>query len=210
MLFQAVTLALAGAAAVSAQSPVPQYESVLNITIVPGSVDPNIRSEWCTAQRDTCRNLCSTGTNTNDCIIEDLTIDCTCTSNSSAPGLEYYRATLPSFICEAAFGQCNTQNAGDAEALDDCKDNILTLCPTQDPPTADDIADATTTDASTGTQTTAGPTSQPTSDDEGNGSEEDPSTMTTTDADGFAAPTLAPASNGVAAAAAIGLLAYLV
>jgi hypothetical protein len=207
MLFQAVTFALAGAAAVSAQSTVPEYDSVLDITIDPNSIPINTRADWCVGQRNTCRTLCSSGTATNECIIEDLTFDCTCTSNNSAPGLEFYKITLPSYICDAAFGQCNLQNAGDAEAQDDCADNIEALCPTQNPPTADEL-ETSTTEGPTGTQTTAGPTSQPTGDEDSDN--EDPSTMTTTESDGFAAPTLAPASNGVAVAAAVGLLAYLV
>jgi hypothetical protein len=211
MRFQAAALALAGAAAVSAQTggaDVPEYGSALDIKIDPNSVAINTRADWCVGQRNTCRILCGQSTNANDCDVQELSFDCKCASNDSAPGLQYYTQTLPTYICFEANGQCQVQFAGDAEGQEDCNNNILALCAEQNPPDPEDIK-SSTTEGPTGTSTTAAPTGQPTGGNEGtqNG---DPSTLTTTESDGFAAPTMAPAANGLAAAAAIGLLAYLV
>lgn len=112
---------------------------------------------------------------------------------------------MPTFICEELFAQCQVANVGDRRAQDACETNIEDKCGDEDPPSAsgdddDEDESSTSTDASTTATTTS---------DSGSDSEATGDNVTTTDEEDFAAPTLMP-GNGVAAVAAIGVLAYLV
>lgn len=102
---------------------------------------------------------------------------------------------MPTYICDNLFSSCIDQNANDQKGQDECTKKIGDLCGKQSPPKNPVTADATST--------TAGPTSSATSSSEPSGTAD---SVTSTTADDFAAPTMVPA----AAAAAIGLLAYLV
>ncbi|KAF4334875.1 PCI domain protein [Fusarium beomiforme] len=188
--------------AVSAQS-VQDYKSSLDMTIDPNSVDLATRSSWCGAQQNTCDALCKDDTNANSCTENDLKWNCTCSSNSSTPGLQYYTQTMPTFICQELFSQCITQNTGSQDGQKQCKSKIESKCAKQNPPkevigdgdgtssTASDTATASATRSSS--QTTGAAAS-----------------ATSTSSDGFAAPTMAPVGGGAAAAVALGVLAYLI
>lgn len=112
---------------------------------------------------------------------------------------------MPTFICETAFGQCDVANTGNAEGQEDCENNIRALCATQSPPDPEDLEEPSSTTTAAPSTTTTGPTDGASNDDGDETDEE----MTASDEPGFAAPTLAPAGNGAAAIAAIGMLAYL-
>lgn len=133
----------------------------------------------------------------------DLSWECTCASNSSMPGLQYYTQTVPTFICEELYSQCITTNAGSAKLQKECTKNIQDLCATQGPPDADSSSSSTesetATAAASGSATKSSSSAEATAD-----------SVTSTSSDGFAAPTMAPAGKGAAAAVAIGMLAYLV
>lgn len=191
--------------AVTAQTAVQDYDSSLNMTIDPGTVEFGTRAGWCNAQQDTCDTLCKDDTEENDCTAETLKWECACSSNSSTPGLQYYTQTMPTFICQELFAQCISQNAGSQSGQRDCKSKIQALCATQSPPknTAsdddDDDDDATTTLSSATRSATGSAASASATED----------TVTSTSSDGFAAPTMAPAGKGAAAAVALGMMAYL-
>lgn len=204
-----LVLALTTATAVYAQS-VPKYESSLNMTISPDSVEPTRRATWCTGQQNTCETLCGDETNLNECDDEKLTWECTCASNNSAPGLQYYTETLPTFICDSLFGQCITQHQDDAVGQSECTKNIKSQCAEQNPPKEPvGGSDEDTTSSATSSTATSSQTPAPNSEDgDNNGDSEE--NVSTTVSDGLAAPTLVPAANGVAAIAAFGVLAYLV
>ncbi|KAF9772998.1 hypothetical protein IL306_009260 [Fusarium sp. DS 682] len=188
--------------AVSAQS-VQDYKSSLDMTIDPNSVDLATRSSWCGAQQNTCDALCKDDTKTNRCTEDDLKWDCTCSSNSSAPGLQYYTQTMPTFICQQLFSQCISQNTGSQDGQKQCKSKIGSKCATQNPPkeVIDDDGDATSTASDTATTSATRSSSQATGTAE---------SVTSTTSDGFAAPTMAPMGGGAAAAVALGVLAYLI
>ncbi|KAM0563998.1 hypothetical protein ACHAPJ_000206 [Fusarium lateritium] len=190
--------------AVSAQT-VKSYKSSLDMTIDTGSVDPATLSGWCTAQENTCDILCGDDTEKNNCIDDTLKWECTCTSNSSAPGLQYYTQTVPTFICETLFSQCITQYAGNSDGQKQCKSKIKALCAEQNPPKnaakSDDDDDATSTASDTATASATESSSGATGTAE---------SVTSTSSDGFAAPTMAPAGKGAAAAIALGMLAYMI
>ncbi|KND90150.1 hypothetical protein TOPH_05131 [Tolypocladium ophioglossoides CBS 100239] len=183
-------------AAVSAQQ---NYTSDLDMKIDPNSVPVQTRATWCQAQTNTCGLLCGLNTKKNSCALVDLSFQCTCTSNNSMPGLQYYTQTMPSFICETLFSQCNTQQVGNADGQKACTDNIQKLCGQNASPKAP-VSDGGDGDSSS----TPSGTPKPTSSNTGSGS-----SATSTTSKGLAAPTMVPGGNGAAAAAAIGFLAYL-
>ncbi|KAM0254779.1 hypothetical protein ACHAQJ_006436 [Trichoderma viride] len=192
------------AAAVSAQ--VPTYKSSLNMTIDPGSVAQQQRAVWCQGQTNTCQVLCDNNADLNDCNQATLTYDCTCAANNSAPGLQFYTQTLPTFICQQLYATCIQTNAGNADGQDQCKDNIQKLCATQNPPTIAEISsqDASST-APPKTTKSAGTTHATTTAADHSAS----STAQSTSSSGFAAATLGPAGSGAFAMAAAGLMAYV-
>ncbi|KAM0471766.1 hypothetical protein ACHAPX_009159 [Trichoderma viride] len=196
------------AAAVSAQT-VPTYKSALNMTIDPNTVPQQQRAVWCQGQTNTCQVLCDNNTDENDCNQAELTFDCTCAANSSAPGLQYYTQTLPTFICQQLFSSCIQSNAGNADGQDECKSKIQKLCATQNPPTIAEVskqADASTAPATTTSSSSAGHASTTSADKSADQSAS--SSASSTSSKGAAAATMAPAGAGVFAMAAAGLAAY--
>ncbi|EGU79186.1 hypothetical protein FOQG_07475 [Fusarium oxysporum f. sp. raphani 54005] len=189
--------------AVSAQS-VKDYKSSLDMTIDPNTVDLATRSSWCGAQQNTCDALCKDDTNENKCTENDLKWECTCSSNSSTPGLQYYTQTMPTFICQELFSQCISQNTGSQSGQRECTSKIDDKCAKQNPPkdvVSDDNGDTTSTASDTATTSATRASSAATGTAE---------SVTSTTSDGFAAPTMAPAGRGAAAAVALGMLAYLI
>ncbi|PHH75080.1 hypothetical protein CDD82_4606 [Ophiocordyceps australis] len=196
------TLCLVATTVVSAQSSQSRhnYTSELDMKIDPNSVSTQQRAVWCQAQTNTCGLLCDNNTGKNACSQEDLGFECTCASNSSIPGLQYYTQTMPTFICETLFSQCNMENVGNADGQKACTTNIRDLCGTNPPPKApvssDDHGDGDNDSKASGS---SGPAASGTG---GN------AVVSTTS--GGLAPTMVPGSNGAVAAAALGFLAYLV
>ncbi|KAF4446632.1 pci protein [Fusarium austroafricanum] len=187
---------------VSAQS-VKDYKSSLDMTIDPNSVDLATRSAWCGAQQNTCDTLCKDDTNKNGCTESDLKWECTCSSNSSTPGLQYYTQTMPTFICQQLFSQCISQNTGSSSGQRDCKNKIEAKCAKQNPPknVASNDDDTSSTASESATTSATRPTSDATNT---------AGSVTSTSSDAFAAPTMAPAGGAAAAAVALGMMAYLI
>ncbi|KAF4977408.1 hypothetical protein FZEAL_6053 [Fusarium zealandicum] len=204
MRFSSALVAMA-VTAVSAQQTTQNYTSSLDMEINAGSVDPSLRSDWCTAQENTCDTLCGADTEKNDCVDATLKWECECSSNSSAPGLQYYTQTVPTFICQQLLATCIQENDASQRGQRECKENIETYCATQSPPEDVVSSDDDDSDDSTATDTATGSATESTADS--TATEE---SVTSTSSDGFAAPTMAPAGKGAAAAIAIGMLAYLV
>jgi hypothetical protein len=147
-----------------------------------------------------------TVTETNKSFQDTLNWECTCSSNSSAPGLQYYTQTMPTFICESLFAQCISQT-NTQKGSEECKSKIQSKCAEQSPPknlASDDDDDGDDT-SSSATDTATASATQTSSDASGTAA-----AVTTTASDAFAAPTMAPAGKGAAAAVALGMLAYLV
>lgn len=190
--------------AVSAQS-VKTYKDSLDMTIDPNTVQLTTRSGWCGAQQNTCDTLCKDDTIKNNCNDDTLNWECTCSSNSSAPGLQYYTQTMPTFICQELFGQCIKQT-NTQKGSEECKSNIESKCAEQNPPknlASDDDGDDDTSSSATDTATASA--TQTSSDASGTAE-----AVSTTTSDAFAAPAMAPAGKGAAAVVALGMLAYLV
>ncbi|CZT48132.1 uncharacterized protein RSE6_08793 [Rhynchosporium secalis] len=138
-----------------------------NATVDPNTISPTMRSQWCLAQKNTCGTLCSGNLADNDCDATTLAYKCNCGSNSSAPGLQYYTNTMPTFICEEVFRVCKKANEGVAAAQKACETNEQQNCGHNDP--AKFVAAAVSTSASapssnpTGTNSPASGTSAPSS-----------------------------------------------
>nr|CEG04387.1 unnamed protein product [Fusarium clavum] len=191
--------------AVSAQS-VKSYNSSLEMTLDdPNTVDLATRSGWCGAQQNTCDTLCSDNTNKNNCDDNTLKWECTCSSNSSAPGLQYYTQTIPTFICNQLTADCVAKTST-SEGTKECRTKIEPLCAEQAPPKNVASNDDDDDDDSSTTSGTATATATQTSSDASGSA----GSVSTTASDAFAAPTMAPAGKGAAAAVALGMLAYLI
>jgi len=85
----------------------------------PGKITPSQAASWCLSERNTCPEVCGDGTQQNQCDASALTFNCTC-ANGTVPDLSLYEGTLPYFICQANFGQCESRNAGDLTAQQAC------------------------------------------------------------------------------------------
>ncbi|KAK1755318.1 hypothetical protein QBC47DRAFT_214146 [Echria macrotheca] len=124
-----------------------------NFTIDSNKIDPTTRTQWCNAQFNTCGILCANNAKENTCtpvwdrdvllldmslrgLQSNLSYDCAC-QNGSAPGLDYYTQTMPTFICEEAFSECIAKSVGDSIGQDKCKKDIKAKCGTLDPSKAD-------------------------------------------------------------------------
>jgi hypothetical protein len=198
--------AIAAAAATVSGQTVQNYTSALDMEIDPNSVPTQTRATWCQGQTNTCNVLCNLDTASNDCQQSTLEYDCTCSSNSSAPGLEYYSQTIPFFVCRELFSQCIAQNAGNADGQESCTENINSLCLDHNPPSAADVEDSDDDDEST--STTTSPTSTATEASETSGTAAAETTAPGDNDDDSAGPINVPGS-GAAAVAALGLLAAL-
>ncbi|OAA79482.1 hypothetical protein LEL_02968 [Akanthomyces lecanii RCEF 1005] len=199
MFAKAAIFALAAAGAATAQ--VQNYTSSLNMTIDPNQATGQERAQWCAAETNSCSQLCD-GASTNDCSAATLDYKCICSSNSSAPGLEYYSQTMPTFICLKLFDLCNSQNVGNAKNQAACKTNIMSHCGTLDPTKATTGGSSSSASGS-GSSTTASP--EATGQTGGSGS-----ASSTSSSHGMAAPTMAAGQGIAAAAAAVGVFAYLI
>ncbi|KAJ5200219.1 hypothetical protein N7491_008981 [Penicillium cf. griseofulvum] len=85
-----------------------------------GLVESSERSNWCFAQRNTCPDICETGTKLNSCDASTLQFTCVC-SDGSIPDVTPYKQTVPFYVCQAAYGQCINSHPNDAEGQRACK-----------------------------------------------------------------------------------------
>jgi hypothetical protein len=122
---------------------------------------------------------------------EDLKFNCTCASNHSSPGLEYYKQTLPTFICQEIYEVCIEANQNNKNAQDRCTANQKPNCGTLDPENYTAPAETTSSTAS----------STPTATASGAGGASGTSPATTSSS-GAAAPTLVAREIGTGVLAA--------
>ncbi|OHE92315.1 hypothetical protein CORC01_12377 [Colletotrichum orchidophilum] len=187
-------VALSALTAISAQRKV---YTAADINV--GTISVTERANWCVAERNTCKVLCEPNPTTNDCDSTSLVYSCLC-PNGSAPGLEYYEQTMPTFICQKAFQDCITANVGDARGQTNCTDTIQSQCGTINAQ-ADQASGASTTATASATSTPSGT---------GSANAGSTSAASSSSSSAWAAPTANPAHLGNAAAvAAIGLFAYM-
>ncbi|TVY27365.1 hypothetical protein LHYA1_G002970 [Lachnellula hyalina] len=105
--------------------------SQTNSTVNIGALSLTMKGQWCGAQQATCPELCPDYIK-NDCDSNTLVVNCTC-ANGTAPGLDYYINTIPTFLCEELHTECKANNAGSATAQKACDDAEKADCGTLDP-----------------------------------------------------------------------------
>ncbi|KAK4035068.1 hypothetical protein C8A01DRAFT_38460 [Parachaetomium inaequale] len=163
-----------------------------NFTVDPKTVDDGVKADWCSAEYNSCRSLCDNALTANKCDPKTLQYTCTC-SNGSAPGLQYYIQTIPTFICEQAYSNCIAANTQSSQGQDECKTNIKSQCGTLDPSKAEVNTPSTDSTSSASTSATQAPS--------GSASQNAPASTSTSRA-GAAATNAAYIGNGVAMVAA--------
>lgn len=104
-----------------------------NFTVDPNTIDTTTRNDWCNGELNTCSILCGGRNKANTCNPSDLKFVCTCSSNNSAPGLEYYQQSMPTYLCDQAFKDCIAKNVGNALEQGKCTTDIKNKCGTLDP-----------------------------------------------------------------------------
>ncbi|KAI1258890.1 hypothetical protein F5Y18DRAFT_411738 [Xylariaceae sp. FL1019] len=82
----------------------------------------------------------------------NLEYDCIC-NNGTGPGLRYYQATMPTFLCQHAFSDCLSSSAGNAEAQSNCTNRIGHYCGTLEVP--NDLSPTSSSDSQTPTTTSS-------------------------------------------------------
>jgi len=148
MFFKSIVAAALLATSVSAQAGA-------NSTIDPTTVDPTLRSQWCLAQQNTCGTLCSGDAFPNTCNSTFLTYNCTCTANNSAPGLQYYTGTLPTFICEFNFQECINATVGVAASQAKCTQDEKANCGHNNPDDFVAVASSSSSSSAAATATSS-------------------------------------------------------
>ncbi|EHA53634.1 hypothetical protein MCOR27_001718 [Pyricularia oryzae] len=176
---------------VTAQLPPLPFNMSYTPDLSPAKVTLAQKAEWCRGETIVCDKLCGAPSQipkTNDCSSDTLAFSCIC-QNGTAPGLQYYQNSLPSFICEETFKQCEAARAGDANGQKDCKTGVQSKCGTQS-------ADKATSGGSNGATTTTDSTPRATQ----GGNSQGGATSSTQPA---SAATQVPQFIGMAAAAAV-------
>ncbi|KAJ5952422.1 uncharacterized protein N7479_010835 [Penicillium vulpinum] len=85
-----------------------------------GLVKSTDLSAWCGAQRNTCPEVCQSGTKLNSCDSSTLNFSCVC-GDDSTPDMTPYQQTVPFYVCQATYGQCVDSHPNDAEGQRACK-----------------------------------------------------------------------------------------
>ncbi|CAN8099536.1 unnamed protein product [Discula destructiva] len=184
------------AVALSALSMVAAQNSTA-FTIVISDVTEANRNAWCIAQENTCIDLCDNNPLGNTCDYTTLNYYCTC-QNGTEPGLQYYVNTVDTFVCQEAYSECNLANVGNAKGQSNCTTTIQDNCGTLDPADYSAGGSATTSAAAsgaTGSSSTATAASS--------------SAAAATSSTAGAAPTQLQQIGTGAAAAALGLVAFM-
>ncbi|KIN01819.1 hypothetical protein OIDMADRAFT_144465 [Oidiodendron maius Zn] len=128
-----------------------------------GAIDIGTKTTWCNAQYNSCNSLCGNPI-ANGCDNPSLSFNCTC-ANGSAPGLQYYIQTIPTFLCEQAYQNCIQANLQNSSGQDQCKAEEKTECGHLDPNDAVVVSPSTSSSSpsSTGATSAASNSATPTS-----------------------------------------------
>jgi hypothetical protein len=161
------TLVASALVGLSTQTTVSDLPFEINISIY----DISTLNGWCASQIHVCDVLCDNDTKSNSCLPGPPPVwECTCNSNSSEPGAQYYSSSMQAILCQQAFGQCQEANAGDSQAQEtECEEGIQATCGTLDITDFDsgsdeDNVESTTTSAAPATTTSSSSTPAATTD----------------------------------------------
>jgi hypothetical protein len=85
-----------------------------------------------------------------------LNYTCLCAANQSAPGLQYYTETLPTFICEQLFQICINETVGVAASQAKCNSDEKNNCGHLNPDTFVAAAPSSSSSSSASAPTATG------------------------------------------------------
>lgn len=104
------------------------FANAQNFTIDPNTVDAGTRSQWCTAEINSCGTLCGNNNiGNNACDVTSLAYNCTCADNTT-PDLSEYKNTMPWFFCQQSFTNCINANVGNSIGQANCTTSIQDKC----------------------------------------------------------------------------------
>jgi hypothetical protein len=164
--------ALAGfASAQTSNSSAP--DTIIPCCSVPANQVPqNQREGWCSAQRNTCVELCGgrgeIANNGNDCQATDLDYTCKCANGTDiSDSMSSYQQTVPGQMCLFWFDACINATGSDAEAQFNCIQARDTKC-------GNDTIDASGSGSDSSSSASASTSSGPSATGSGAGSASSP------------------------------------
>ncbi|KAF2185104.1 hypothetical protein K469DRAFT_708387 [Zopfia rhizophila CBS 207.26] len=90
----------------------------------PGSIDSDLRADWCRAERNTCPEVCGGISKLqqggNDCNAQTLNFTCVC-SDGTRPNMSEYQQSVPGLMCRQWFENCIAASGEDLEKQEACK-----------------------------------------------------------------------------------------
>ncbi|XXG94805.1 hypothetical protein Hte_001063 [Hypoxylon texense] len=173
-----------------------QANSNSTFTIDPSLVDLSDRISWCQGETDSCNTICGTVIN-QDCSTDTLDFSCVC-QGGNEPDMNLYQNAMPWFVCERLQQNCITATENNAAGQKNCTETFGDKCGTEN------VADHAGEGASSSTTTTSSASSST-----GTAAAETGSSVSTSSSLGAAVPTSVQFIGNGAAAAALGLFAYM-
>ncbi|EDU45319.1 hypothetical protein PtrSN002B_000278 [Pyrenophora tritici-repentis] len=128
-----IVAASAFAGFASAQNASSQFQTPIPCCSVDaGSVPMNDKQTWCTANQNTCVELCGgqgkLASNGNSCSAQSLEYSCDCRNGTSMTDvMSKYQQTVPGQMCRVWYDQCITASGSDDAAQFQCiqaRDNL--------------------------------------------------------------------------------------
>ncbi|KAI1780138.1 hypothetical protein F4818DRAFT_437427 [Hypoxylon cercidicola] len=186
----AAVVALSALTLVSAQA-----NSNSTFTIDPNQVDLSDRVSWCQGETDSCNTVCGTAID-NNCSPTTLDFTCVCQGDNE-PDMNVYQNAMPWFVCERLQQNCITTTENNAAGQRNCTATFGDKCGTED------VNDHAGEGAASSTTTTSSASST------GTAAAETSTSVSTSSSLAAAVPTSVQYLGNGAAAAALGLFAYM-
>ncbi|PYH96978.1 hypothetical protein BO71DRAFT_396544 [Aspergillus ellipticus CBS 707.79] len=124
------------------------------------AISTSTRSSWCTAERNSCPEICGGVAISNSCDASTLDFSCVC-SNGSTADVALYTQTIPFYVCEATYAQC-IEASPSLDEQEECKAEETKNCGTLN---ASAVTSGSSTTTSATSLTTATSTASSSSDD---------------------------------------------
>ncbi|GAT20497.1 hypothetical protein RIB2604_00701810 [Aspergillus luchuensis] len=149
-----VLMSLAVAATASSNYTLPSDFNISAISL-------SERNSWCTAERNSCPEICGGVATSNSCdpvggtstlgAFSTLDFSCVCSNGSTADVAEYTQ-TIPFFVCEATYAQC-IEDSPSLDEQEQCQETRDKDCGTLNASASSTTSSTTTTAASLTTST---------------------------------------------------------
>ncbi|CAA9962375.1 hypothetical protein CFE70_005792 [Pyrenophora teres f. teres 0-1] len=149
--------AFAGFASAQSSNSSSQFQTPIPCCSVdPGSVPMNDKQTWCTANQNTCVELCGgqgkLASNGNSCTAQTLKYSCECRNGTSMTDvMSKYQQTVPGLMCRVWYDQCIAATGSDDAAQFQCiqaRDNLCGNLTTTDATNAGNAGNSASASAS--------------------------------------------------------------